>query len=212
VTPQRLLHWSKPLGLGVSVQVTVQCPNPQARSIPDGVIAQTSEPFAQGLQDLGWVEGQNVKFEPRSSTGKDEMLPRLAAELVSLQPDVILAIGTPAARAAKTASQTIPIVFTRSGDPIGLGLVPSLARPSGNLTGLSIQNFELDAKRLELLINAVPHIERVGALWDPNFPPAEPRTATSQPTSAAPTRSARRSSVQGRLSRSTSPSELALAR
>jgi putative ABC transport system substrate-binding protein len=134
--------------------------------------ARTSEPFVRGLRDLGYIEGQNIAFERRSSEGKNEILPGLADELVHLQPDVILAIGAPAARAAKSATHTIPIVFARSGDPIGLGLVPSLARPGGNLTGLSILNFALDGKRLELLITAVPHTKRVGALWDPNFPPA----------------------------------------
>jgi putative tryptophan/tyrosine transport system substrate-binding protein len=79
------------------------------------------------------IQGQNVAFERRSSEGKDDILPSLAAELVRRQPDVILAIGTPATRAAKAATQTIPIVFTRIADPIGRGLVSSLARPSGNI-------------------------------------------------------------------------------
>jgi len=85
--------------------------------------AKSFEPFAQGLQDLGWVEGQNITFERRYSGGNNEILPGLAAEVVQLQPDVILAVGTPAARAAKTATQTLPIVFTRAADPVGLGLV-----------------------------------------------------------------------------------------
>ena len=87
------------------------------------------EPFAQGLRDLGWVEGRNIAFDRRYAEGKIEVLPSLAAELVGIQPDVIVAIGTPATRAAKSATQTIPIVFTRIADPIGLGLVSSLARP-----------------------------------------------------------------------------------
>jgi len=136
-------------------------------------LAVTSfEPFAQGLRALGYVEGQNIAFERRSSEGKDEILPGLAAELVRLQPDVILAVGTPAARAAKSASQTLPIVFARTGDPIGSGLVPELARPRGNVTGLSLEHSDVDAKRLELLITAVPSIKRVGVLLDANFPPA----------------------------------------
>jgi len=131
--------------------------------------AKSFEPFAQGLQDLGWVEGQNLKIERRYSEGNNKILPELAAEVVQLQPDVILAIGTPAAQAAKTATQTIPIVFARAADPVGLGLVPSLARPGGNLTGLSLQNFDIDAKRLEVLVTAVPDAKRVGVLWDPSF-------------------------------------------
>jgi len=93
---------------------------------------------------------------------------------VNLQPDVILAIGTGAARAAKSATQTIPIVFARVGDPIGFGLISNLARPTGNLTGLSLQYSDIEGKRLELLTLAVPDAKRVGALWDPSFPPAGP--------------------------------------
>src|SRR6266851_107172 len=128
------------------------------------------EQIADGLRTLGWVEGQNIAFERRYSEGNEEILPGLAAELVRLQPDVILAIGTAAARAAKNATQTIPVVFTRASDPIGSGLVASLARPGGNLTGQSVLTTETDAKRLELLITAVPDAKRVGALWDPRFP------------------------------------------
>ncbi len=136
--------------------------------------ATTFEPFAQGLRDLGYIEGQNIAFERRYAAEKNEILPNLAAELVGLQPDVILAIGTRAARAAKGATQTIPIVFARISDPIGFGLVPALARPGGNLTGVSVQTRELAANRLELLTIAVPDAKRVGVLWDPNFPPAGP--------------------------------------
>jgi ABC-type uncharacterized transport system substrate-binding protein len=134
--------------------------------------AESFEPFAQGLRELGWVEGQNVAFEHRYAEGKNDIFPSLAAELVGLQPDVILAIGTGAARAAKSATQRIPVVFARVGDPLGSGLVPELARPGGNLTGLSMQYWELDAKRLEFLVTAVPDAKRVGVLWDPSFPTA----------------------------------------
>jgi putative ABC transport system substrate-binding protein len=137
--------------------------------------AKTFEPFAQGLRDLGWIEGQNIAFERRYAAENYKILPGLAAELVRIQPDVISVIGTPAARAAKTATQTIPIVFARISDPIGAGLVPSLARPGGNITGVSIQTRELAAKLLELLTTTVPDAKRVGALWDPNFPPASPQ-------------------------------------
>jgi putative ABC transport system substrate-binding protein len=113
--------------------------------------AKFFDPFAQGLRDLGYVEGHNIAFERRYAENKEEILPSLATELVRLQPEVILAIGTGAARAAKNATQTIPIVFARVGDPIGSGLVSSLARPGGNLTGLSLQYVDIEAKRLELL-------------------------------------------------------------
>ena len=102
--------------------------------------AITFEPFAQGLRDLGWAEGQNVTIERRYAEGNSEALSSLAGDLVGLRPDVILAIGTLAARAAQSATQTIPIVFARTADPIGSGLAFSLARPGGNLTGLSDQN------------------------------------------------------------------------
>jgi putative ABC transport system substrate-binding protein len=128
--------------------------------------------IAGGLQSLGYVEGQNITFERRYSEGNEQILPGLAAELVRLRPDVILAVGTEAARAAKNATQTIPIVFARAADPIGSGLVASLARPGGNLTGQSVLTTETDAKRLEMLNLVVPDIKRVGALWDPSFPPA----------------------------------------
>ena len=166
-----LLAWSLPAG--------AQRPAGLARvGILSDSVPFLINPFdlilAQGLRDLGWVEGQNVAFERRYAEAKRyEVLPSLAAELVSLQPQVILANGTAAARAAKDASQTIPIVFARSADPVGFGLVASLARPGGNLTGVSIQGIDIIAKRFELLITAVPDARRVGVLWNPD-PTAAP--------------------------------------
>jgi putative tryptophan/tyrosine transport system substrate-binding protein len=126
-------------------------------------------PFLQGLRDLGWVEGQNFVIERRyaAETTRYEILPSLAAELVSLKPDVIVAIGSAAAGAAKSATQTIPIVFARSADPVGFGLVSSLARPGENVTGVSIQAVDILGKRLQLLSMAVPDAKRVGVLWNP---------------------------------------------
>ena len=132
----------------------------------------TAETLSKALRDLGWVEGQNLTFERRHASGKNEILPGLAAELVRLKVDMIVAIGTPAARAAKNATETIPIVFARVAEPVGFGLVQSLARPGGNVTGVSIVNIDLSAKRLELLREAIPGLVRVGALWDPSFPTA----------------------------------------
>jgi putative ABC transport system substrate-binding protein len=139
--------------------------------------AKTLEPFAEELRDLGYIEGQNIAFERRYAQEKDEILHSLAGELVRAAPNVIVAIGTPATQAAKNASQRIPIVFARVSDPVGLGFVASLARPGGNLTGVSVQTRELAAKRLELLITAVPAVKRVGVLWDPRLPSSRPEVA-----------------------------------
>jgi putative ABC transport system substrate-binding protein len=125
------------------------------------------EAFRQGLRDLGYVEGRNVVIEYRSAEGKVERLPALAAELVALKVDVILAPSTPAALAAKQATKTIPIVFTSVADPVASGLVTSLARPGGNVTGLATLAPELVGKCLELLKQAVPGVSRVAVLWTP---------------------------------------------
>jgi putative ABC transport system substrate-binding protein len=115
-----------------------------------------NEAFRQGLRDLGYVEGRSIVIEYRSADGKPERLPAFAAELVTLKVDVIVASDTPAALAAKQAARTLPIVFIGAGDPVTSGLVSSLARPGGNVTGLSLLAPELRGKRLELLKQAVP--------------------------------------------------------
>jgi putative ABC transport system substrate-binding protein len=125
------------------------------------------EAFLQGLRDLGYVEGRNVVIEYRSAEGKPERLPALAAELVALKVDVILAAGTPAALAAKQATRTLPIVFIGAGDPVTSGFVTSLARPGGNVTGLFNLAPELVGKCLEQLTQAVPGVSRVAVLWQP---------------------------------------------
>jgi putative ABC transport system substrate-binding protein len=119
-----------------------------------------------GLTDLGWVEGKNLIFESRYADNSLVRLPALAAELVSLGVDVIVTIGTLAPIAAKRATLTIPIVMTSTGDPVGSGLVASLARPGGNVTGLSLMAPELAGKRLELLKEILPGISRVAILWN----------------------------------------------
>ena len=125
--------------------------------------------FLQGLRDLGYVEGRNVVIEYRDAEGKLERLPALAAELVALKVDVILADGgTLGPRVAMQATTTIPIVFTSAADPVGSGLVTSLARPGGNVTGLSMLTPELVGKRLELLTQAVSGVSRVAVLWHVN--------------------------------------------
>jgi putative tryptophan/tyrosine transport system substrate-binding protein len=123
------------------------------------------EAFRQGLRDLGYVEGRNLVIEYRDAEGKPERLPALAAELVALKVDVIVTGGgTPPALAAKQATTTIPIVMAGVGDAVATGLVSSLARPGGNITGLTDFVPELTAKRLELLKQAVPRTRRVGIL------------------------------------------------
>ena len=125
------------------------------------------EAFRQGLRDLGYVEGKNITIEDRYAESKFERLSDLASDLVSLKVDVIFAVSTAAALATKNATKTIPIVFTNVADPIGSGLVASLAHPGGNITGLTIVSAELSAKRLELLKEVVPGVTRVAVLWHP---------------------------------------------
>src|SRR5216683_1902662 len=126
-----------------------------------------TEAFRQGLRDLGYVEGRNVMIEYRSAEDKIEGLPALAAELVARKVDVIVAPDTPSALAAKQATRTIPIVFTYVADPVTSGLVTTLARPGGNVTGLTVLGPELVGKRLEQLKQAVPGVSRVAVLWQP---------------------------------------------
>jgi ABC-type uncharacterized transport system substrate-binding protein len=133
--------------------------------------AHLTEAFRQGLRDLGYVEGRNVVIEYRDAEGKFERLPALAAELVALKVDVILAGDTAQALAAKQATKTIPIVFAAAGDAVTGGLISSLARPGGNVTGLSMLAPELVSKRLELLKQAVPRVSRVAVLWQPGAVP-----------------------------------------
>jgi len=148
-----------------------------------GVLERTSmelnaanfEAFRQGLGEFGYVEGQNIVIEYRSADGRDERFPDLATELVGLKVDLILARGTPAALAAKNATGTIPVVMTGIGNPVGQGVVASLARPGGNVTGLSALSTELYGKRIELLRELVPRVKRIAALFNmsnTSIPPA----------------------------------------
>ena len=119
------------------------------------------------LRDLGYVEGKNIAYEYRFADDKLDRLPALAEELVRLKVDVLVTPGTPGALALKKATQTIPIVFTDVTDPIAAGLVDSLARPGGNITGFTSVETPLAGKRLELLKETVPKLLRVAVLWDP---------------------------------------------
>jgi len=125
------------------------------------------EAFRQELSKLGWIEGKNITIEYRFAEQKRERMPELAADLVRLKVNLIVASGTPSAFAVKKATTTIPIVVTNVGDPVGTGLVGSLARPEGNVTGLSSLSPELNSKRLEILKDAVPKLARVGLLRSP---------------------------------------------
>jgi putative ABC transport system substrate-binding protein len=129
--------------------------------------ASLIDAFRGGLSDLGYVERKNIFIEYRSAKGKLDRLPALADELVHLKVDVIVAISTIAAVAAKNATKTIPIVFTSGGDPVAVGLIDSLARPGGNLTGVNAMSLELAGKRLELLKDTVPKLSRIAVLWNP---------------------------------------------
>jgi putative ABC transport system substrate-binding protein len=122
--------------------------------------------FRQGLRELGYVDGQNVAIEYRYADGKLERLPALAAELVRLNVDVIFAVAAPETDAARKATMSIPIIFAGHGDPVGTGHVASLAKPGGNITGMSQMLPELSAKRLEVLKEAFPRVSRVAVLWN----------------------------------------------
>ena len=169
----RLIRLVVALTLGLLAPLAVQAQ--QATNIARiGFLTTTSavnshlpEAFLQGLRDLGYVEGRNVVIEYRDAEGKLERLLALAAELVALKVDIIVAPGTPQALAAKQATRTLPIVFAVAGDPVGSGLVTSLARPGGNVTGLSSVTSDLVGKCLEQLAQAVPGVSRVAVLWQP---------------------------------------------
>jgi putative ABC transport system substrate-binding protein len=123
------------------------------------------EAFRERLRELGYVDGQTVAFEARWADGQLDRLPKLATELVRLKVDVVVTAGSPAARAAKNATTSIPIVMATGGDPVGLGLVATLGRPGGNVTGLTTLSRELSGKRLETLREALPRVSRMAMLW-----------------------------------------------
>lgn len=129
-----------------------------------------TEGFRDGLKELGYVEGQNLTFDVRAAQGDPTRLPALAAELVSPSPDLLYCVAGPDAHACQKATSTIPIVFTQAGDPVKLGLVRSLARPGGNITGIGSLRAELTAKRLELFKELVPPLRRVLVTYDSREP------------------------------------------
>ncbi len=145
----------------------------QTTSMP--INAGNIDAFRQGLRELGYVEEKNFAIEYRSADGRDERFPGLATELVRLKVDLILTRGTPATLAAKNATGTIPVVMTGIGDPVGQGVVVSLGRPGGNITGLSAVVTELSAKRVELLQELVPRAARIAALLNMGNPAIPPQ-------------------------------------
>ena len=127
-------------------------------------------PFREGLRDLGYVEGKNILIEYRWAEGKYERFPELIGELVNLQVEIIVTAGTPASLAVKKATTSIPLVMIAVGDPVGTGLIASLAHPGGNITGLTSIAVDLEGKRLELLREVVPKLSHIAVLWNPVSP------------------------------------------
>jgi ABC-type uncharacterized transport system substrate-binding protein len=167
--------WLRTVGVCITFTFVILAAPPATPAQPPvkriGYLAQVMraplvEAFRQGLRELGYREGQNLAIEFRDAEGQPERLPALAAELVQLHVDVIVTFPTNAARAAKHATTTIPIVMATADDPVRTGLVASLARPGGNITGLSNFGPDLSGKRLELLKEAVPTLSRIAVLWN----------------------------------------------
>src|SRR5262247_1671090 len=173
--------WYSAIGVIVTLTLSLAVPLAAAAQPPGKVYrigylgtnpppADWWDALLNGLRERGYSEGRNLVFERRFSEGNAERFPELAAEMVQRRVDLILVHTTPAAIAAKHATQTIPIVFPTAIDPVGAGLVASLARPGGNLTGLSTLAPELSGKRLELLKEVVPGLTQVAVLWNPANP------------------------------------------
>jgi putative ABC transport system substrate-binding protein len=181
VTRRQLVQGAGVAGLGLLAGCgRLPLPGQQTARVPRiGFLAVGSregrapllEGFNQGLREYGYVEGQNILIEYRFSQGRDDRLPELASELVALKVELIVASGTPASFAAKQATSTIPIVMGGlAANPIETGLVASLARPGGNITGMSMMTSQLGGKRLELLRETVPGLARVAVFWNPPNP------------------------------------------
>jgi putative tryptophan/tyrosine transport system substrate-binding protein len=172
------------LALGVPVEAQQPKKIPRVAylaAVSAAADAPRLEAFRQGLLDLGYIEGQNIIIDYRHESGGFERLPEIVAELVRQKPDVLVAVTTNAALAAKKATTTIPIVFMGVTDPVTAGLVESLARPGGNITGIPNMAAILTSKRLELLKETIPQVSRVAVLWDPQAPGSVPQWQESQP-------------------------------
>ena len=152
---------------------------------PSSFYSARIDVFKQGLKELGYVDGKNIAIEYRYAEGKADRLPALAAELVGLKVDVILATAIPSVLAVKKVSATIPIVLVGVSDPVASGIVASLSRPGGNITGLTLLAPELSGKRLELLKEAVPNVTRVAFLWNSANPAQAPQWREAQAAAQA---------------------------
>ena len=183
----RQIFWVPLCALLLALGVPVEAQQPKKISrvgylaaVSAAADAPRLEAFRQGLRDLGYIEGQNMIIEYRHESGGFERLPELAAELVGQKPDVLVAVTTNAALAAKKATTTIPIVFMGVTDPVTVGLVESLAQPGGNTTGITNMAAILTGKRLELLKETLPTVSRIAVLWDPQAPGSVPQWQESQ--------------------------------
>ena len=161
-------------------RVGVLIPRMRPASLESGF----SGAFLQEMRKLGYVEGRNVQYEWRFTEGRTEQLRQYAGELVRQKVDVIVAGATPPARAAQKATSTIPIVMVHTGDPVGSGLVANLARPGGNITGITNINVDLNAKRIDLLVTTFPRLARVGALLNPGNPTFDANLSSLQSAAA----------------------------
>src|SRR5450631_3941649 len=173
--------------------------SPQTRSDP--LISQYNDAFLKGMHDLGYVEGRNLLVEWRFADGKPERLPGMAAELVQLKVDIIVAVSSPAIGAAQKATTTIPIVMATTGDPVGSGFVKSLARPGGNITGLSNMGGDLGPKLLDLLRSVVPKLSRVAVL-------VTPTSTTYRAISESVQASAQKAGVKTLMAEASTPEEI----
>jgi putative ABC transport system substrate-binding protein len=162
--------------LGFGVVVTGALAQQQSKVFRIGYLSSFARPtsvnsafaaFRQGMRELGYIEGKNLVIESRFADGVYERLPDLAAELLELKMDVIVADASPSIRAVQKATNTVPIVMAATGDPVGSGFVKSLAQPGGNITGLALMSSDVSAKLLDLLREVVPHLSRVGVLVSP---------------------------------------------
>jgi putative ABC transport system substrate-binding protein len=178
MSAMRPLTAIRPRGLAVVLAAAICAAPGVAASQPAGKVYQVGllaptgsvAPLRAALRDLGYIEGQHVEIEHRGSEGRFDRLPALAAELAELPVDVIVAVGSESVQAAKSATSTIPIVMMSAGDPVASGFVVSLARPGGNITGLSNVTDELPGKQLQLLKEVMPALTRVAVLWNPPQP------------------------------------------
>jgi putative ABC transport system substrate-binding protein len=143
-------------------------------SASDPSEAHLWQTFRLGLRDLGWIEGGNILIESRWNEGDSARLPGLAADLVRLRVDLIVTRGSTYVQGARTATSSIPIVFTMHADPVATGHAVSLARPGGNITGLALLQTEINRKAFEILISAVPRAKRIAVLWNPDAPSHTP--------------------------------------